>query len=116
MFNPVSGTQQVLNNVIYCYSTMQINPRGREDLRPLAMVTCFTLEKNPKSNAPPSIPPIAQLPRESSMTISLIRQREYVTNPWATTILDEKRILDKPKSLLYVNNFVCISYLALIDH
>lgn len=89
-------------NVIYSYSTMAINPRGREDLRPLAMVTYLTLEKNPKSNVPPLIPPRAQLPKEDSMIISLIRQREYVTSPWATTLLDEKRILDKPKSLLYV--------------
>ena len=60
MFNTAPGTQQVLNK---CYLLLFYHgdqPKGGsaqgEDLRPLAMATSFISEKNPKSNAPPSVP------------------------------------------------------------
>ena len=54
----------------------------------------FILKKNPKSKVHPQ----AQLPQGSS----LLRQRESVTNPQATTLLGEKKSLDSPKNMLSV--------------
>lgn len=55
------------------------SPRYREDLRPLAMVTSFILENNPKSNPPPSIPNLDQLPPRKAQGRSLLLDKEKMS-------------------------------------
>lgn len=81
------------------------------------MVTSFILEENPKSNAPPSIPTLDQLPPGKSQGGSLLFGKGTMSAILRQLYYWMKRGLDSPRSLLSINNSqICISNLALTDH
>lgn len=87
-------------NVIYCRCTMGISPRGREDLRPLAMAASFIPKKNPNQMPLLQSPLCPSCHRAESFFLSKGNMSPILGQSCNWT----KRILDNPKSLFSVNN------------